>query len=320
MSHTSSINRRNFLARSAGVGAAITTGTRLLSAAEAEDDSKNFGRVRLGAPVFTQTDDPEQLAREHVALGYRAAYCPNIDINDRERIKAVRDAFDKHDVVLAEVGRWCNLMDSDETKRAENLKKVIEGLALADEVGARCCVDIAGSFNKDIWYGPHPDNITPRHFDLAVENARKIIDAVKPRRAKFTYEMMGWALPDSPGSYLAMLKAIDRKGFGVHLDPCNLVNSPKRFYENGLLINQCFDQLGEHIVSCHAKDLKWNVEMNIHFVEVPPGEGEIDYKTYLRRLSRLDNVPLMVEHCDKKGYERARRHLLDYGPKVGVQM
>ena len=48
-----------------------------------------------------------------------------------------------------------------------------------------------------VWYGPHPDNLSPKFFDMAVENARKIIDAVKPKRAKFCYEMMGWTLPDS---------------------------------------------------------------------------------------------------------------------------
>ena len=42
-------------------------------------------------------------------------------------------------------------------------------------------------------------------FEAAVENARKIIDAVKPKR-KFSYEMMGWALPDSPESYLQFIR------------------------------------------------------------------------------------------------------------------
>ena len=42
--------------------------------------------------------------------------------------------------------------------------------------------------------------------------------------------MMGWSLPDSPDSYLKMMKAVDRETFAVHLDPCNLVNSPARFY------------------------------------------------------------------------------------------
>ena len=81
-------------------------------------------------------------------------------------------------------------------------------------------------------------------FDAVVENARKIIDAVKPKRARFCYEMMGWALPDSPDSYLKLIKAVDRPAFGVHLDPCNLVNSPEKFYHNTALLNECFDKLG----------------------------------------------------------------------------
>jgi sugar phosphate isomerase/epimerase len=102
-------------------------------------------------------------------------------IKDSDRIRALREAFEKHGVVIAEVGRWVNLLDADPEKRRKNLEYVTEGLALAEEVDARCCVDIAGSFNPTIWYGPHPDNLSPRFFDAAVENARKIIDAVKPR-------------------------------------------------------------------------------------------------------------------------------------------
>ena len=46
--------------------------------------------------------------------------------------------------MLAEVGRWCNLMEADVVKRAANLQTVTDGLALADEIGALNCVDIAG--------------------------------------------------------------------------------------------------------------------------------------------------------------------------------
>jgi len=37
--------------------------------------------------------------------------------------------------------------------------------------------------------------------------------------------------------------------------------------------------------------------MNVHFVEVIPGRGQIDYAAYLRELSRLPvDAPLMLEH------------------------
>ena len=279
------------------------------------------GLIYLGGPVFVKSDDPEVLARAHRKLGYRAAYCPPLALNDKERIRATEKAFARNGVVIAEVGRWVNLLDSDPERRKRNLEYVTEGLALADEVGARCCVDIAGSFNKKVWYGPHPDNLSERFFEAAVENARKIIDAVKPKRAVFAYEMMGWALPDSPDSYLRMLRAVDRKAFGVHLDPCNLVNCPRRFWRNADLINECFDKLGKWIASCHAKDLSWEVEMNIHFREVIPGTGALDYATYLKRLAELpQGAPLMLEHLrGPKQYDQARRYIMSVGRRLGLK-
>ena len=276
--------------------------------------------LRLGGPSFAKTEDPDEVALALRKLGYRAAYCPGVSLRDTDRIHALSQAFAKHDVVIAEVGRWCNLLDPDPEKRRQNLEKVTEGLALAEAVGALCCVDIAGSFSKTSWFGPHPDNLSPQFFDAAVENARKIIDAVKPTRARFCYEVMGWSLPDSPDSYVKMIKAVDRPAFAAHLDPCNLVNSPEKFYHNTALLNECFDKLGQWIVSCHAKDLTWDVEMNVHFREVAPGKGSLDYETYLKRLAELpQNAPLMLEHlASAADYTGGREHIFQLGHRVGL--
>jgi sugar phosphate isomerase/epimerase len=246
-----------------------------------------------------------------------------VPLDDRDRIRDVAQAFAKHDVVLAEVGRWCNLLDPDAAKRAANLRNVTQGLALAEAVAARCCVDIAGSYNPKIWFGPHPKNLSKEFFDAAVENARKIIDAVRPKRAKFCYEVMGWALPDSPDAYVAMIKAIDRPAMAVHLDPCNLVNSPAHFYETTALLNECFDKLGPWIVSCHAKDVAWSspVEMNVHILEVIPGKGVLDYSTYLKRLAALPGeVTLMLEHLKTaEEYDQGRQYIMETGGKAGLR-
>lgn len=309
------VTRRGFI--KGAVGAAAATGLAVSVSAQESASAKS---VRLGAPVFEKADDPEKLALAHKKLGYRAAYCPEVKLEDSARIKAITDAFAKQDVVIAEVGRWCNMMDADPFKRKTNIENVTNGLALAEAIGARCCVDIAGSFNPKSWFGPDPKNLSQEFFDAAVENARAIIDAVKPKRAKFAYEMMGWSLPDSADSYLKLIKAIDREGFGVHLDPCNAINCPERFYRNADVLNECFDKLGPNIVSCHAKDLTWDVEMNVHFREVRPGAGSMDYTVYLKRLAELpQQPPLMVEHLSSaEEYDEARKYLLDLGPKIGV--
>ena len=155
--------------------------------------------MRLGGPIFLKSDDPRELAREHRRLGYNAAYCPQAKITDTERVKEIEKAFAAENVVIAEVGAWVNMLDPDLEKSRKNLRYVIERLALAEAVGARCCADIAGSYNPTVWYGPHPKNLSKEFFDATVANCRQVIDEIKPKRTKFTIEMMGWSLPDEIG-------------------------------------------------------------------------------------------------------------------------
>jgi sugar phosphate isomerase/epimerase len=276
--------------------------------------------VRLGGPIFLKSDDPVALAKEHRRLGYTAAYCPQAKVDDRELIRAIEKAFAAENVVIAEVGAWKNMLDPDAGKRRENLAYVVERCALADAVGARCCVDIAGSYNPDVWYGMDPKNVSKEFFDATVQNCRHVIDAVKPKRTKFTIEMMPWNLPDGPDAYLQLIRAVDRAAFGVHLDVCNIVNSPRKFYANAEVIRECFQKLGARVISCHAKDLKWIPEFNVHFLEVAPGQGQIDYTAYLQGLSRLStDAPLMLEHLKTpEEYEGGKQYILKIARASGV--
>jgi sugar phosphate isomerase/epimerase len=321
MHSTRPLDRRSFLhaaARAAGASAVVASASRLPQ--PRADAPSPLGRIRLGAPVSIEGDDPDALARAHRAKGYRAAYCPKVALTDRDRLRATEEAFARHDVVIAEVGRWVNLLDADPDARRKNLATVTDGLALAEAVGARCCVDIAGSFSTTSWFGPHPDNLTPRFFDAAVENARKILDAVKPTRTTFCYEMMGWSRPDSPDECLRMIAAVDRKAFSVHLDPCNLVNSPSRYYASSDVLRECYRKLGPRIASVHAKDLTWDVEMAVHLREVRIGQGSIDYAVFLaEHVRHAPDAPLMLEHLPNEAeYDAARDQVLAVGKQIGI--
>jgi len=312
---TEPLDRRRFLA-AAGLALAGASSGRA-----AQPAGPGGSRVRLGAPISAPGDDPDALALAHRTKGYRAAYCPAIRLDDRERLRATVEAFARHDVAIAEVGRWVNLLDPDVEARKKNLATVTEGLALAEAVGSRCCVDIAGSFSATSWFGPHPDNLSERFFDAAVENARTIVDAVKPTRTTFCYEMMAWSLPDSPDACLRMLKAVDRKAFAVHLDACNLVNSPAHYYRSADLVRECYAKLGPHIASVHVKDLAWDVEMAVHFREVRAGLGSIDHAAWLGEHARTcPDVPLMLEPLSSEAeYDAARDHLRAAGDRIGLR-
>lgn len=293
------------------------TGITGLAVSSALSVSAPRSRLRLGGPIFVKSDDPAELARAHRALGYNAAYVPAVKLSESDRIKAIEKAFAVENVVIAEVGAWKNMLEADAAKRKENLDYVTERLALAEAVGARNCVNIAGSFNPKQWDGPDARNLSREFFDATVENCRKVIDAVKPARTKFTIEMMGWSLPDSADAYLKLFKAVARPGFGVHVDICNIINSPERFYRNTEIINEVFRKLGPWICSCHAKDLQGK---NVHFAETVPGRGGIDYRAYLANIAALPfEAPLMLEHLSTSAeYEEGKLHILKLAGELGI--
>jgi len=297
----------------------LFTGVAAMAAAAA--NAKSTSKIRLGGPVFGKIEDPRELARAHRALGYSAAYCPEVKLEDTSRIRAIEDAFKAENVVISEVGAWVNLLDPDRDKRKKNFDYVGARLALADAVGAICCVDIAGSYNPTVWYGPHPKNLGREFFDATVENCRKLIDQVKPKRTKFCIEMMGSSVPDSGDSYLRLIKAVERKAFGVHIDVCNVISSPERFYNTGAFIRETILKLAPWILSCHAKDLEWRPEMNLHFVEVIPGRGSVDYRAYLQALAALPGeTPLMLEHLSKaEEYAEGAAYIRKVAAEAGVE-
>ena len=74
--------------------------------------------------MFTKSDDPGELAREHKRLGYSAAYCPKATVEDGDRVRAIMKAFAAENVVISEVGAWVNMLDPDLEKRRKNMEYV----------------------------------------------------------------------------------------------------------------------------------------------------------------------------------------------------
>ncbi|MBW7457441.1 sugar phosphate isomerase/epimerase family protein [Paenibacillus sepulcri] len=276
--------------------------------------------IRLGGSIPGAGGDPQQLARAYREFGYRAAICPEVEASDSAGIRSIRDAFAGEDILIAEVGCWSNLVDSDEARRRRNLNFAYERLNLAEEVGALCCITYIGSAAANTQYDPHPFNLSPEGFELAVDTVRGVIDTVKPKRARFALEFMQWVLPDSPEACLDLIKAVDRPQFAAHLDPVNIILTPRQYFSNGELIKRCFELLGPYIVSCHAKDIKLGNKLSLHLDETLPGTGNLDYGTYLRELNKLPGeIPLLLEHLHTvEEYAQARDHLTAVGRDEGI--
>jgi sugar phosphate isomerase/epimerase len=313
-------NKRNPISRRSFIKKSIAGAALLAATSAIKSSARTNAPLRLGGPIFDKTDGPDDWAEAHKRLGYRAAYCPvGADAKD-DVVNAYARAAKKADIIIAEVGAWSNPISPDEKTKNAALATCRRQLALADRIGANCCVNISGSRNSQKWAGPHPDNLTEETFDLVVETTRAIIDDVKPTRTYFTLEAMPWSYPDSPDSYVRLIKAIDRKRFAVHLDPVNFVSSPQLYFRNDLLLRDCFATLGPHIKSCHAKDII--LQENIytpHLDEIRPGLGKLDYAAFLKELSKYPDTPLMMEHLpNAKEYGLAADYIRSVAKKLNL--
>ena len=279
--------------------------------------SNNF--IRLGGPVWGDFKDPNEWVRVVKAKGYSATLCPVSMGVDEQTIKLFAKAAKEANIIIAEVGAWSNPISSNDEARKNAIKKSKDSLALAELIGASCCVNVTGSRGNSI-VGPHPDNMKKETFDMIVQVTREIIDEIKPTRTFFALEALPWSFPDSPDSYLKLIKAIDRRQLAVNLDPVNMINSPSKYYNNGDLIKECFEKLGPYIKNCHAKDIILRDAYTIHFDDVTLGTGIVDFKTFLTCLSKLKDIPLIMEHMNSSGeYDKAARTLKAIGKESGIQ-
>ena len=309
------LSRRYFIRRTALAAAGVVIASPSLIAGK----SRSAGNpVRLGGPVPGKFDDPVQWVKAVKSLRYGAAVCPVQPGAPSELITSFRDEARKNNILISEVGVWNNMFDLDKNSRDAAIKKNVVSLQLADEIGACCCVNISGA-KGEIWDGPYPGNYTKETFDQIVENVRYIIGQVKPKYTFYSLEPMPYMLPDSPDSYLELIRAIDRDRFAVHLDPVNMISSPQRYFDNAAFLSECFTKLGPYIKSVHAKDITIIPELTVHLEERRPGMGSLDYAVFLREMSRLEDIPMMMEHLDKQeDYLLAAQYIRNIGSVNGI--
>ena len=281
--------------------------------------------MRLGAPLlegYRTPDEWVELVREE---GYAAAYCPvEVGAPDDE-VEAYAEAADTAGIVIAEVGAWSsNLLSADSAEVERSVAYCREALALADRIGARCCVNIAGSPGP-VWAGPSAENYSEETFRRIVETVQAVVDGARPSRTYFTLEVMPWIAPDSVESYVRLIEEIDRERFAVHFDPANLVNDPQKYYVTGELMSAFVARLGPVIRSCHAKDIVLSEEFppyTVRLFEGRPGTGNLDWDTLLVELERLDpDLPLMLEHLDTQDeYREGSDYIREKASACGVRL
>ena len=279
--------------------------------------------MRLGGNVFYGGSDAKEYALLHVKKGFGAALCPDwISMDRPEEVREFKKIMQEYDIRIAEVGAWCNPLHPDKKEAEEKIQFMIKRLELAEELEACTCVNILGTKQIQTWFGADKACYSEQFFEEAVKVSQRIIDAVKPTKTKLSFEMMPYCFLDSPQEYLRFLEAVDREAAGVHLDICNTMNHPRRFYNNGAFIRETFGLLKEKIVTMHLKDIALRTdELTVMFDEVLLGTGGIEYPVLMEEIAKLpEDTPAMLEHLEtEEEYDKAAEAVIRFAESVGMK-
>lgn len=253
-------------------------------------------KVKLGTSSPLAHTSPQDWAEKQKKLGLRAINFHLSCQDSPATIKAYCDEAKKQGLEIAEVGVWRNTMDPDPAARQAAIRYAIGQLQLADQIGARCCVNILGACGVR-WDGAYRDNYSKEAWKLGVNTIREIIDGVNPKNTYFTIESMPWMIPTGPDEYLCLLEAVDRDRFAVHMDVFNWITTPERYFFNEEFVEECFEKLGSLVKSCHLKDVKLEPEYTLHFRETFLGNGEINIRHLIKTALQYDpEMSFILEH------------------------
>lgn len=253
--------------------------------------------MRLGVSSSLGAQNAQQWAKSNVDLGLKSVVFPlNCNATDSEVDEYVK-AAKENDLLIAEVGIWCNAIDEDPQKAKKNLEYSINQLRLADKIGARCAVNVAGAYCGPRWDGAAKENFSKECFAKTVKMIQTVIDEANPINTYFSIEPMPWMIPTGPEEYLNLIEAVGRDRFAVHMDIINMINCPERYFSPGEFLQKCFDLLKGRIRSCHLKDILLLQDFTFQLKECACGEGTFCIEKYAELASKEDpDMPMIIEH------------------------
>ena len=276
----------------------------------------------LGGTVSGKYSGPEEWEQLLIRSRFKAVTAPFNMYTPRKETEAYLDICDRHGVMIAEIGVWKNLFDPDPAAAAEALAYAEGQLALADELGIACCVNIAGTDSAAGWDAADPSNFTDETYERIIRSVREIIDRVSPKSAFYCLEPMPWMIPDSPENYLQLIRDVNRPQFAAHMDFVNMINCPRRYLAPEKFIEECFGELAPFIKSTHIKDSRMHpTNLTTILEECSPGEGTLDFVKILKILDEKlpTDAPVLLEHMTTAGeYARAYAFLSEKAAAASV--
>ncbi len=234
-------------------------------------------------------------------------------------VSDLKTALRKYDVRFIDMHSICNLIHPDMAERKRMHAWLIKQMETAERVGCPMVTGHVGSRAPGATH-PHPENWTKETWDLSVREVKRVISDSKGVKTVIAFEPNDMVQLNNPWACRRFIDDVGSERVKICLDPANMTNQAFH-YRMTEYIDACYDLIGEDIYICHAKDITLENKLHPSFVEVPVGQGAMDYETHLAGMSRLRHPRvLLIEHMTMEEYPVAKRYIEGLAQKLGIKL
>lgn len=253
-----------------------------------------------------------------------------------EKCKRIRETFRDHDLPVAAVSGYTNIIHPDPAERARRLGHLKAIIRNARALGSPYVISETGTYNTESDWVAHPKNKTQEGYEECARVIEDLVQEAYDHGAVFLLETYVNNVIGSIEETLRLFSDINHKSLGLLMDPTNYFEIHNIDQMDNVL-NRIFDSLQDRVRIAHAKDVKKSGEdksekhadidaseahsfRGVGEIELPaPGLGSLNYGLYLKRLSQQHpNMPIIIEHLDEADVPRAKKFLDGVLREVGV--
>ena len=277
------------------------------------------GATAKPAPTLLPFGDQVKAVRD---AGYTACESSSRDwtITPDSQIRELQDALKQYDVLFYGIHVVTNIIDPDTARAEANKKRIVLAIESAERLGLGFVLIHAGGRNPKNKDRPHIDNWTRATWEMSVNAVKDVLKMTSGSKVNLAMEAVNCCNNNTPQSHARLRQDVGDPRVKVCLDPTNMMH-PGVFFRTTELLNLCFDLLGEDILYGHAKDSTWDSMSTAINERAILGTGNLDYETFLARLSRMKYPrALLIEHLPADQYPACKKYLEETAAKIGVKI
>lgn len=249
-----------------------------------------FTKVWEGRPLDDILSQMERLGLRYTQFNLTSAGLEQMpEYIAPETVRRIRDAFDRHGIVMSAISGTFNMIHPDRALVAANVQR-LKTLAFACRaLGTQVITICTGTRDAHDMWRWHPDNASPAAWASLLDTLDQALPIAAEAGVCLAFEPEQANVIASAHTARRLLDHFASPHLKVTFDAANLLERAS-LAEQRSIVGEACDLLGADIALAHAKDR--DVAGNF----VAAGEGVLDYAHYVAALRRAGYDGALVLH------------------------